>query len=201
MADDPTTRENLERVETKEKKGRSWIKDVPTAYLVMAVVLILVLINYAQSQPRGWSKALPWMIGVFVALYLLSQSSSPTTFLTEPEAKAALKKRIEEKKLTGEIDRNVYAKVDINAGEQFVEGGSMHYLIGVSFIYPDFKIVYKQAKVNSKVFGNNKVNITFQDSFGRVTGRETRDVYDWMKKVARMREKYGESLFKGIFTK
>lgn len=196
MAEDKVTEEALEGAKQKKEKKGSWIKDVPTGWLVGALILIAILV--VKGQTEGWNKVLVWIIMIGLGLYLLSISGGGRKdFLTEPEAKALLAKRIAEKRITKEIPRNVYIPMPLNAGEQFIEGNMMYYIIGLEFYYPNGKYEYKQVRVGSKP----PFNITFQDSIGRISGREALPIIDPWKRLRKFKEKTGIDPVRGIFSR
>ncbi len=197
MAEAELTKQALKETEEKKKETKSWFSRIPTAVKILGIIAIVLMVLRANNEGGSWQGSLPWIAGIIMIMYFFSQGGSSTKdYLTEPEAKALLRKRLSEKRILGEIPRTVNWNIGINCGEQFIDAKTVHYIIGFSLLHPDHTVVYKQAKIDTKF----PYNLTIQDSVGKITGRETRDRVNWLKELRKFKDREGEGVFKALFS-
>lgn len=185
--EDEVTKDALKKTEEKEVKRDNIFSNIPTFVLVLLVLgLILIFITAQNAGEDGWKKVAPWILLMIILFVIFGLRPTKTGMLTEMQAKALLKKNINEKIRSGEIERNINVEPQLECDLKIVDGKPRYYVTGAKMIYPDLRVVMMQIKINAW-----DGNITWQRAAGQITGREPVQLQNMIPKLYREAEKVG----------
>lgn len=192
--DEKEVENKVEEIEDKKKKKTSMFSNVPTYVIVLVMGGIFFLLMTVRNKGEGTDMTVPFagIVILILIVYFWSQKDQATgTRLTPREARALIMDELKYYRQLGVVDRTQVVKVTMYGAPQFVDGNVMHYNFGMEVTHPNCSKSYGRAQVNSYTG-----DVMFQESPGKITGRETRDVVNILPKWFKEGEKMEKTISK-----